>query len=110
MVGKKIKKWRIKRRYTINQLSSAAGISKSYLSNIERGIQQNPSLNILSKIADCLDITVEDLLDSSQQNNDLEPDWMNFLHEIKELGVSKEEFSYILDFIKINRKHFDDKK
>ena len=44
------------------QLADLAGVSKSYLSYIERNVQNNPSLQVLAKIAFHLDTNIEFLL------------------------------------------------
>ena len=43
MIGKNIAEIRKKRGYTLSELAELANISKSYLSNIERNINKNPS-------------------------------------------------------------------
>jgi XRE family transcriptional regulator, master regulator for biofilm formation len=62
MDGKKLKELRRKNGLTLSRLSELSGISKSYLSLIERDIQKNPSLDILQRIARNLDIEVGDLV------------------------------------------------
>lgn len=47
IVGEKIKRLRIRKKYSITELSEKANVSKSYLSYIERGIQENPSVQVL---------------------------------------------------------------
>ena len=103
MIGERIKKCRKKRQLTLNHLATATGISKSYLSNIERGLQMNPSLNVLSKIAEHLDVKVEELLGTKPAKIDLEPGWIELLKEVQEQGITLEEFSFILGFIKYRK-------
>lgn len=62
MIGKKIKELRLKKGYCYSITHWRAGVSKSYLSYIERNIRNNPSLEFLAKIARPLDTTVEYLL------------------------------------------------
>jgi len=49
-LGKRIHTERLRRELTLDQLSSKAGLSKSFLSQIERGLAQ-PSITSLKKIA-----------------------------------------------------------
>ena len=51
MIGKNIAEIRKRRGYTLSELAGLANISKSYLSNIERNINTNPSLQVMNK--DC---------------------------------------------------------
>lgn len=107
MMQNRIKQLRKLRGYSINELSMKAGISKSYLSYIERGIQKNPSLHILSKLANTLGTTVEDLLEENQNPEinvkHLDEEWIELFTEAIKQGITKEDFSLYLDFIKFTR-------
>lgn len=104
MVGIKIKRLRLKRGFSINELSDRAGISKSYLSYIERGIQKNPSLQVLSKLAATLDTNVEDLLEENFHNVEtIDPEWLQLVEEAISEGITKEEFSYYVEFLKFKK-------
>jgi len=112
MVGIRIKRLRLEKGLSINELSEKAGVSKSYLSYIERGIQQNPSLHVLSRLAETLDTNVEDLLEQQKKKKSLEieklhidKEWIQLVHDAIQQGFTKEDFSYYLDFVKFkNRK------
>ncbi|KAA9031193.1 helix-turn-helix domain-containing protein [Niallia endozanthoxylica] len=109
MMRNRIKQLRKLRGYSINELSLKAGISKSYLSYIERGIQQNPSLFILSKLANSLGTTVEDLLEENQHSkkevNHLDEEWIELFTEAINQGITKKDFSLYLEFIKFKNQH-----
>ncbi|MFC4799973.1 helix-turn-helix domain-containing protein [Neobacillus sp. GCM10023253] len=62
MDGKKLQRLRMEKAYSITKLSLLTGISKSYLSLLEREIQTNPGLEVLSKIANALEVPVEYLV------------------------------------------------
>ena len=105
MVGARIRTYRRKKHFTLSDLSASTGISKSYLSNIERGIQKNPSLKVLSLIAESLDINLDDLLEKQRiKKHGDELDWISFIQEIQAMEISKKESDYILAFIKFNRR------
>ena len=77
------------------------GVSKSYLSYIERGIQKNPSLQILSKLANSLGTTVEDLLEEDHYHNEeekknMDEDWIQLFTEATKHGVTKEDFLFTI--------------
>ncbi len=112
MVGNRIKRLRLEKGLSINELSEKAGVSKSYLSYIERGIQQNPSLHVLSRLAETLDTHVEDLLEQHKKRKtvnadklNIDKEWVQLVHDAIQQGFTKEDFSYYLDFVKFkNRK------
>ncbi|WP_053070266.1 helix-turn-helix domain-containing protein [Alkalihalobacillus pseudalcaliphilus] len=62
MEHKTIRGLRKNKGLTLEDLSVAAGVSKSYISYIERGVQKNPSIAVLIKIANVLDIEYVELI------------------------------------------------
>lgn len=69
MDGSKLKLLRIEKGISLSKLSEQTGISKSYLSLIERNIQNNPSIDILEKLAETLEIEIEELVRKEQQED-----------------------------------------
>lgn len=63
-VGEKIKLLRKEKKLTLEQLSGQSGVSKSMLSQIERG-RTNPTLAIVWSLTHSLGIELSDLLNSS---------------------------------------------
>jgi XRE family transcriptional regulator, master regulator for biofilm formation len=59
MIGKRIQRLRIEKGLTLSELAENAGVSKSYLSTIERDVQKNPSVQFLEKIASVLNVKID---------------------------------------------------
>lgn len=59
-IGLNIKAVRFEKKLSQRQLASLAGISNTYLSDIEVG-RTNPSLKTLQKLADALAVDIKDL-------------------------------------------------
>ncbi|TKC19593.1 helix-turn-helix domain-containing protein [Robertmurraya kyonggiensis] len=100
MVGERIKQLRTKKGYSISELAKIAGVSKSYLSYIERNVQRNPSLQFLTKIAETLETSMEYLLEEEIQ---LDEEWISLIKKAINDGVSKEDFQKYLDFVKFKK-------
>ncbi|MEW9501074.1 helix-turn-helix domain-containing protein [Jeotgalibacillus marinus] len=106
MIGKNIVKIRKEKGLTLSELAEKADVSKSYLSNIERHIKQNPSIQVMEKIATVLDVDLNTLLEeSSPENNNKSKvqEWNHFLNELKASGINQEqlrEYRSVLEFIK----------
>lgn len=104
MIGKKIYQYRIKRGLTLSELAERAGIAKSYLSNIERSLNRNPSIQVVEKIAQVLDVDMGTLLEINKRNeNQIESEWIEFVNELKESGIEKkqiQEYKTVIEFIK----------
>ncbi|RWZ51403.1 XRE family transcriptional regulator [Halobacillus fulvus] len=69
-IGEKIRTLRIGKGFSVNEFAKRSGVSKSYISNIERGVQKNPSLIVMGKLARTLDVPLEDLLSAKWPSND----------------------------------------
>ncbi|MBS4197574.1 XRE family transcriptional regulator [Lederbergia citri] len=105
MIGKNIYEIRKRKGLTLTELADRAGIAKSYLSNIERSVNKNPSINVVEKIAKVLDVDVRILLNQTveQKSIQLDEEWVDFARELKESGVGKEQFEEyktLIEFIK----------
>lgn len=61
-IGEKIRALRKERGFSVNEFANQSRVSKSYISNIERGVQKNPSMIVLRKLALTLDVPLQELL------------------------------------------------
>lgn len=105
MIGKNIYEIRKRRGLTLTELADRAGIAKSYLSNIERNLNQNPSINVIEKLAFVLEVDLKELLGvgSDEKEPQLDSEWVDFVKELRDSGVEKDqilEYKLLLDFIK----------
>lgn len=103
MIGQRIQLLRKKNALSLTELSQRACVAKSYLSSIERGIQQNPSIQFLEKISEVLHVTVEDLIHDDKNESatkTLDQEWEQLVREAMASGVSKEQFKEFLEFNK----------
>ncbi|MUV36912.1 HTH-type transcriptional regulator SinR [Lentibacillus sp. JNUCC-1] len=76
--------------YTLSELAKRAGVSKSYLSTIERNINQNPSFHIIQKIAVALNVDVNTLFGNQRHNQlTLDQEWLRLMEQIKYSGLEE---------------------
>ncbi|USK68336.1 helix-turn-helix domain-containing protein [Peribacillus asahii] len=115
MIGKNIKEIRKRRGYTLSDLAEKANISKSYLSNIERDLNKNPSLQIMNKIASVLNVDISSLLKNDTVLDMplcIEKEWAELVYELKELGVDKkqiQQYKTLIQFIKWQKQNSEPK-
>lgn len=106
MIGPNICNLRKKKGLSLTELSTRSGVSKSYLSNIERELNRNPSIQILEKIASVLDVELKELItiDAKQgESLGIDQEWIEFIQEFEALGISKEqirEYKTLIEFLK----------
>ena len=100
MIGDRIQHIRKDRGFSLSELAERAKVAKSYLSSIERNIQQNPSVQFLEKISNELDVSMNYLLHGEQQdiNEPLDDEWINLVKDAMNSGISKEQFRDYLEF------------
>lgn len=109
MIGERIKELRKQKGYSITELAEISGVSKSYLSYIERNLQNNPSLQFLSKLLIPLDTTLGYLLGTdyntvgSSNEVHLDDEWKEIIQKAISEGMNKEDFQNISDFITFNK-------
>lgn len=92
MVGKKIRKIRKNADLTLDEMEKLTGISKTYLSDLETGKAENPSIKILRKIASSLEIDVAELLQDTGEEKERTGIVFNHPGAFDDLEV-KEDFS-----------------
>ncbi|MDA1476490.1 HTH-type transcriptional regulator SlrR [Bacillus changyiensis] len=107
MIGKVIRMYRKRNGYSINQLADIAGVSKSYLSKIERGVHKNPSIEFLKKISRALKIDLKELFDTEvilYKRSEHEDEWRTHLLQAVQAGMNQEELFQFTHRLKQKRK------
>jgi len=108
MIGERIKSLREKKGYSITKLADLAGVSKSYLSYIERNVQNNPSLQVLAEIAYHLDTNMEYLLGEElapkvSVEDVLDEEWHSILRDAVDEGMSSGDFRALKDLVRSHK-------
>ncbi|REK75795.1 XRE family transcriptional regulator [Paenibacillus paeoniae] len=108
MIGERIKSLREQKGYSITKLADLAGVSKSYLSYIERNVQNNPSLQVLAKIAFHLDTNIEFLLGEELApkvwvDEVLDEEWHTIIRDAVDEGMSKGDFRALKELVRSNK-------
>ncbi len=110
MIGRNIQEIRKRKGLTLTQLAANAGISKSYLSNIERGVNQNPSIDVLKRLAIVLNADLKTLLrvqENTETDENLNQELIELIEELKTTVIEKEqvdEYRALIQYIKWKNK------
>ena len=62
MIGKKIKEYRKNKEWTQQKLAEKSGLSFNTITRIEQGIGNSPTLKTLVKLADALEVGLDELV------------------------------------------------
>lgn len=92
-VGERIKYFRTIKGYTTNKLANMAGISQSYLRDVELG-NKNPTIEVLSYVCDALDIALHDFFDEQTQNTIQNDPLIEKIYQL-----SPEQKKHLLNFL-----------
>lgn len=108
MLGERLKRLRKVKGYSLSELSELAGVSKSYLSYLERNIQINPSLQFLNKIAVTLETDLDFLLNGESDNDKpdvqvLDEEWRRLVQRAIAEGLSKEDFIHFKEYMEFQK-------
>ncbi|MBB6453680.1 XRE family transcriptional regulator of biofilm formation [Salirhabdus euzebyi] len=103
MIGHRIKKYREQKRMSVSELATEADVAKSYISSLERNLQSNPSIQVIEKVSQVLGVSVDTILhgeSSNLQDESLDTEWLELVNEVRNSGISKEEFRHFIEFSK----------
>ncbi|UAL46946.1 helix-turn-helix domain-containing protein [Sutcliffiella horikoshii] len=110
MIGERIRKLRKSKGYSLSELAEKAGVSKSYLSYLERDLQTNPSLQFLQKISISLGTNIEYLLDGRSTDKKLEQsrlvvdeEWKKLIQKAIREGMTKEDFVNYRNYLQFQK-------
>lgn len=94
-----IKDIRIKRNLTIYRLSKITGINRPYLTQLENNKKFNPSLATMHKIANALEVKVDDLFYTELDLDELKEELNNRVEKYGLRAKETMEMSQIIDLL-----------
>jgi XRE family transcriptional regulator of biofilm formation len=100
----KIQDLRTKKGITLTGFSKLSGVSKSYLSFIERGKQNNPSIEVIEKLAYALDVDVHEILGeqhrSKKRVEHLDKEVIDLAIEMSKANIDKEKCRQLIEIVR----------
>jgi transcriptional regulator with XRE-family HTH domain len=85
-IGGKLKELRIKRNKSLQEVADAIGASKAHIWDLEKGNSKNPSMELLTKIADYFKISVAELVGEDPNALNEEPEMVALYRDLKKLN------------------------
>lgn len=104
MDGSRLRELRLERGLSLNKLGEVTGISKSYLSFLERDIHKNPSLEILAKIAKALDVDIDYFINDDPSSEKQEGNIYRFEISVSDTEIDTQKVKQLEDLLKILKK------
>jgi transcriptional regulator with XRE-family HTH domain len=82
----RLKELRTKTRKSLQDVADEIGASKAHVWDLETGRAKNPSIDLLTKLAKCFDVSVADLIGENPNGVDEKPQLVAMYRELKELS------------------------
>ena len=82
---------RITNRLSLQQVADKVGISKAHVWNLEKGQAENPSMELVVKLADLFRVRVADLVGENPDSPDEDPEIIAMFRDLKGLGEDDRE-------------------
>jgi transcriptional regulator with XRE-family HTH domain len=95
-IGSRIKAIRKERGITQTDLALKAGISRTYLADLE-GDRYAPSLKILGVIAESLNLKLSELIEDEEM--ELSESYIKVMQSAKKSGIKPERLAALIEFL-----------
>jgi len=86
IIGLKLKQLRIAKNKSLQDVADAVDASKAHIWDLEKGNSNNPSLDLLTKIASYFKVSVAELVGEDPNALNEEPELVALYRDLKSLG------------------------
>jgi len=94
--GEKLNRLRVRDKLSLQDVANAVGISKAHVWNLEKGQSDNPSLELLVKLAELFRVRVADLVGENPDAKDEAPEMVAMFRDLKSLDPRDRETIRVL--------------
>lgn len=95
-LGAKLHELRIRKNMSLQDVADAVGISKAHVWNLEKGLSDNPSMELLVKFAGLFRVRVADLVGEDPGAEAEEPEMVAMFRDLKNLDLRDRETIRVL--------------
>jgi transcriptional regulator with XRE-family HTH domain len=82
----RMKELRIKTRKSLQEVADEVGASKAHIWDLETARAKNPSIELVTKLAKCFNVSVADLIGENPHGEDEQPQLVAMYRELKDLS------------------------
>lgn len=107
-LGARLRAYRMKKKFSLQQLADEIGASKAHVWDLEQGNTKNPSLDLLTKLSRALDVSIKDLVGESSETSEDEVQLAPLFRELR--GLTPDQLELIRTMTEKLREMGDDKK
>ena len=92
----RLNQMRVAKRMSLQQVGDAIGISKAHVWNLEKGKAENPSMELVLKLADLFQVRVADLVGENPEAEGEDPEVVAMFRDLKKLEREDRETIRVL--------------
>lgn len=89
--AKKLHDLRVEHRLSLQDVADKIGISKAHVWNLEKGQADNPSMELVVKLAELFRVRVSDLVGENPNAEDEDPEMVAIFRDLKRLEEDDRE-------------------
>jgi transcriptional regulator with XRE-family HTH domain len=90
-IGARLAELRLKKGKSLQDVADAVGVSKTHIWQMEKGRSENPSTELLKKLADYFNVTVEFLAGVDSSTSLVDAEAQQFFRDFKTLSEKERE-------------------
>jgi transcriptional regulator with XRE-family HTH domain len=102
-LGARIAKLRLKAGQSLQGVADAVGVSKAHIWELEKGRADNPSMGLVTRLADHFGVSVASLVGEDPRASDANPKLSKMFRQASQLGPS--EVAVLEDMLQSLLKH-----
>ena len=95
-LGARLHELRVRDRMSLQDVADAIGISKAHVWNLEKGMSDNPSMDLLLKLAELFRVRVADLVGENPAAESEAPEMVAMFRDLKSLSERDREAIRVL--------------
>ena len=104
-LASRLRELRTARRLSLQDVADEVGISKAHVFNLEKGITKNPSMDLVSKLAELYRVRVSDLVGENPDAEDQPAEVVAMFRDFRDLSEpDREMIAMMIDTMKKKRR------
>lgn len=97
----KLKDLRVRSKKSLQDVADEVGASKAHIWDLETARAKNPSIELLTKLAKCFNVSVAELIGENPEGDNEEPSLVAMYRDLKELSATdRETIQMMMDRLK----------
>ena len=88
-LASKLNELRLRKKQSLQDVADAIGVSKTHIWELEKGRSRNPSMEMLSKLADHFQVTIRSLVGEDLDSTDGDEQLMRMFRQAGDLGPTE---------------------